>query len=457
MKINKILCFILAFTLFLLTACKGGDVSEINSEESETVSSSVDSSDDFFDGAVDEIPEESLGSNVSVSSGVSKPVSSQNVSSEKPKIDYVNHDFKYLSNFYSKITTKDYVTVTFIGGSVTDGYGASKASEKGWPELVCKSLQAKFGTNVDMRKKSIGGTGSYLGAFKYTTDTAPSVYTQPDLLFIEYAINDHYNYQDEYKNGNDESATAVYNKVVKYSESIVRKAYQMNPEVDIVYLLTFDRSTKDSNYIELKAHMDVAEKYGLMCIKLADGFYKKLSSPSDDVDYIPDGVHPNDEGYAIYADMVIENLYSDFPCTGVAEPKIVEKTLPTAMSDYYKNPTLIYSNQIDLSNSVGWEFTKTKFSWIGTRFGGLVKATEAGSKLTVEFEGNHFGLLINRASDMGKISVSVDGGEAVIVDAYRSSTNPYALPIADGLQDGKHKAEITLIDKTFEIDGLLIN
>ncbi len=415
---------------------------------SKSSSKKQSSDEDFFDGAVGEITEEVESSKLNVSSktsSVSKPVSSESVSSKKEeKIDYVDHTFKYLSNFYSKITTQDYVTVTFIGGSVTDGYGSTNAKEYGWPELVCANLQMKFGTEVEMRKKSIGGTGSYLSAFKYNTDTAPSVYTQPDLLFIEHAINDNY-------------IGVSYDDAVKYSESVVRMAYKYNPEVDIVYVLTFDRKTKAEDYEQLRAHRDVAEKYGLMCIKLADGFYSRLSSPTDDIQYIPDGVHPNDEGYSVYAELVLEKLYSDFPRTGIAEPKIVKKTLPNAMSDYYKNPTLIYSNQIDMSNTSGWEFTKAKFSWVGTRFGGRVKATEKGSKLTLEFEGNHFGLLINRDIGMGKISVSIDGKEPVIVDGYRTSSNPSAVPIADGLSNGKHTAVITLIDKTFEIGGLLLN
>ncbi len=366
----------------------------------------------------------------------------ENIISNQEKIDF-NHNDKYLQNFYSKLRTKDSVAVTFIGGSVTDGLGAT-TKENRWPEIFCKALQEKYKTEIDLRKKSLGGTGSYLGAFKYTTDVAPIVDTQPDLLFIEYPINDKYQ-------------KATYDEVVKYSESIVRMAYKLNPEVDIVYVLTFDRGTKDADYEQLRAHRSVAEKYGLMHIKLADSFYKQLNSPDEAVDYIPDGVHPNDKGYRAYADIVIEAIFSELSSIGDAEPEIVKKVLPEAMSKYYENPHLVYSNDIDLTKSNGWTHREENFSWVGKRFNGYIQANVPDSKLTLRFEGSHFGLLINKAKDMGKISVSVDGEAPVTVDAYRKSSNPSAVLIADGLSSGKHTAEITLIDKEFQIGGLLLN
>ena len=462
MKFSRLMALFLAVAMLFLTSCGQENTDsakdKMDLSTSSNISSTTDENEDFFSDAIGDLPEDDIPSNnASInSSKVSSQSISQNVLSVKENINYIDHEFKYLQNFYSKITTKEYVTVSFIGGSVTDGMGATNAKEYGWPELVCKYLDEKYEASVDIRKKSLGGTGSYLGAFKYVTDTAPSVYTQPDLLFVEFAINDHYIYRDEYKN-NAESQKAVYDRVVKNSESIIKTAYKLNPEVDIIYVLTFDRTTKDDNYIELKAHTDVANKYGLMCIKLADDFYNKLNSRKDDVNYIPDGVHPNNDGYRMYADNIIENIVMDLPRTGVARPNIVSKELPEPMSNYYKNPYLINSNEINMSGSNGWTFNKSAFSWVGTRFGGLVKSETPGSTLTVEFEGNHLGLLINRDKDMGKISVSVDGGTPVIVDAYRSSTNPHALPVAENLSNGKHTAVITLIDKTFEIGGLLVN
>ncbi len=449
MKILRSLSIFLILSLMLLTSCKDANTqsqasdAKDNITSSDTTNSNSMSADDFFDGAVDEIPDTAESKNVS-SSAPSKVTSSEKVSSTKQEeINYINHNFKYLQNFYSKLTTKDSVTVTFIGGSVTDGMGAS-SSDKKWPELFCQTLEQKYKTEIDLRRKSLGGTGSYLGAFKYTTDVAPSEYTQPDLLFIEYALNDNYE-------------KATYDEVVKYSETIVRTAYKLNPEVDIVYVLTFDTGLKDKDYDQLRAHQSVAEKYGLMCIKLADSFYKQLKSSSEDGLYFTDGVHPNDEGYRMYADIVIEAVLSDLPRTGVAEPKIVKKTLPQAMSNYYQNPHLVYSNEIDLTKSSGWEYKKADFSWVAKRFNGYITANTAGSKLTLTFEGSHFGLLINKAKDMGKITVSIDGGAPVTVDGYRSSSNPDAVLIADGLSSGKHTAEITLIDKEFQIGGLLLN
>lgn len=174
----------------------------------------------------------------------------------------VNHSFKYLENTYYKLTVDKYLTVGFLGGSVTDGYGASNQAKKAWPRLVVDKLQSEFSAYVTEERKSIGGTGSALAPFRYEHDLKSA---KPDLLFIEFAINDCYQGYS-------------YDEVVRYSESIVRKAYSLNPYIDIVYVLTCDNGTKDSDYEQLRAHRDVANKYGLLCIKLADGLFAEMKS-----------------------------------------------------------------------------------------------------------------------------------------------------------------------------------
>lgn len=443
--LKGLLCFILSFCFILLIACKKNP-SELSSESSNNVSLE-NSDDDFFGDDFVEFEENADGTQVSTSSDGKKPESSksQTTSKENETVEYVNHNFKYLENSYSKLVAGETLNVTFIGGSITEGMGASSL-DKTWVNIICDKLQTKFGTMIEKNNKALGGTGSYFGAFRYTSEIAPKSDVQPDLLFIEFAINDHHN------------DFATYDAVVKHSESIVRKAYELNPYVDIVYVLTLDLSTKSSNYDALRAHTDVANKYGLLCIKLGDKFYQRLGKDGSDKALMPDGIHPNDAGYKIYADIIEEELFADFPERGIAKATMKKKTLPSALTDYYKNPNMIYADKIDLSNSSGWTYSSGDFSWIGDRYNGCVKASKAGSKFKFDFNGTHLGLLINRGKGgWGKISVVIDGGEPIIIDAYRpNNDNPYALPVAD-LKSGKHSVEITLTDKEFQIGGILIN
>ncbi len=440
-------CIVLILCFILLTACKKDTSKLSNYESSDTNKVSIDNSqDDFFGDEFVEFEDTAGNTQTSTSSDGKKPESSkeQTASKENETMEYVNHNFKYLENSYSKLVAGETLNVTFIGGSITEGMGASSV-DKTWANIICDRLQSKFGTMIAKNNKALGGTGSYFGAFRYTSEVAPKSDVQPDLLFIEFAINDHHN------------DFATYDAVVKHSESIVRKAYEQNPYVDIVYVLTLDLSTKSSNYDALKAHTAVAEKYGLLCIKLGDKFYQRLGKDGNDKALMPDGIHPNDAGYKIYADIIEEAIFADFPESGIAKAQMKKKTLPSAMSDYYKNPNMIYADKVDLSNLSGWTHSGN-FSWIGDRYNGCVTATTVGSKFKFDFNGTHLGLLINRGKGgWGKIEVVIDGGEPVIIDAYRQNNdNPYALPIAD-LKSGKHTVEITLKDKAFQIGGILIN
>lgn len=356
-------------------------------------------------------------------------------------IDYINHSFKYLENSYSLLidATKT-VRVAFVGGSVTDGYGATNGTQNGWPRLVVNELSKKFPASCTELRKSIGGTGSLLAAFLYDTNLAKYA---PDILFIEYAINDYYK---EYS----------YDEVVRYSESIVRKAYASNPYMDIVYVLTFDTATKTENYDQLKAHMDVANKYGLLCIKLSDQVYSHISNTGESInDYLSDHVHPNDKGYKLYGDLINKSIFDNFPENGVAKAKRTKKSLPEPMSNYMENSTLITADKIDTSTSKGWG----RVSEANYYAQSYITAKKPGSKFYFEFEGTDVGLYYLANSKCGKISFKVDDREPMTINAYLIDGKPSYFLVSD-LPEGNHTVEITLLDDkvdNFEIWGLLVN
>lgn len=371
-----------------------------------------------------------------------KPVqseeSSSNASSEK--VTYIDYKFKKLENTYYHLTKDKILKIAFIGGSVTDGTGADNPSTDSWTRKICDKLKAEYGASVIEEKQSIGGTGSYFGAFRYAHDVGR---TNPDLLFVECAINDCYKKDS-------------YDQVVKSSESIVRQAYARNPKIDIVYVLTFDEHRKDADYEQLRAHKDVAKKYGLLCINL-----RELLGPSIEFGaYYSDDVHPNTEGYALYASTIYDELMKYMPRkrAGIAKAKLKERTsFPEPLSDYYKNPTLVPSNEMDLPASTKWEFKSDAFSYIGKKYGGFVSANEDGAKLTINFKGNEFALVYNAAPTMGTVLVSVDGGAPITLDAHRDYSNPAPLKIPVS-GNKEHTVTITLKgDKEFQIAAYTYN
>lgn len=360
------------------------------------------------------------------------------------------HRLKYLNNTYAKLMAGEELNISFTGGSVTEGYGASNAAEKSWGSLISNRLEDTYGVKVNRNNVAIGGTGTYLAAFRYEHDIKPE---NPDLLFIEHTINDKYN-------------NASYDEVVRASETLVLKAYEQNPDVDIIYVLTFDQDTGALDYSQLKAHRDVAEKYGLMYVRLSNHFYSHIAA-SDEAfyDYFKDNVHPEDKGYAAYADFIWKTIQEDFPIEKTAVSVKAHTWDAEPLSMPMINAHMVYSDEIPLDEAVGWEYRNENFSLGGKNYNGRLFASQSGAKFTYTFEGIDFGILYGKGSNIGKISVTIDGGEPVIVDGYLSYNNPKEAQIATFLENGRHTVVIELLDEKnakahgteFEIMALLVN
>ncbi|MBR5308577.1 MAG: hypothetical protein IKU43_07385 [Clostridia bacterium] len=358
-----------------------------------------------------------------------------------------------LANTYLKLTQDKEITIAYIGGSVTDGYGSTNHTTKSWAAHLGNWIEENYpDVALTNKKLSIGGTGSYLASYRYAREVAP---INPDLLFIEYAVND---------KGNG----ATYDQVVKSSESIVRLANNYNPSIDIIYVLTFNTGTKDSDYDQLRAHRDVADYYGYPHIKMADHVYAMLADTGDEFSkYFKDSVHPNDEGYKFYSEVIIELVESELAkAKEQAVTECADKMLPenTLASYVTMNANMIYADEIDLSDSEGWEYQpKTNYSWLGKRYNGRIFANKLGARLTFEFEGTELGLATGIGPNMGIITVTVDDNAPVVIDEYRTSTNPKDRVIAENLLPCKHTVTIEVTGKNansggyeFEIGAILV-
>ena len=361
---------------------------------------------------------------------------------------------KYLDNTYYKLKNDKELTIVYTGGSVTNGDGSTDRNTKSWAGLTTAWFKETY-PDADVKgvKAAIGGTGSYLASFRFEGEIKPH---EPDLLFIEFAINDAYNAQD-------------YDSVVRTSETLVQKAYQLNPNIDIVYVLTFDEPRKIQNYVQLKAHMDVAKKYGLLYIKLSEPFYQMLYRTGTEFsDYFTDAVHPNDEGYQFYASVITEQLGKVLSEAAENPPQALRAvTLPDqtlSKLPLMLNADMIYSDDIKLGTSEGWKHENNSYSWLGMKYNGRIFANTIGSKFTFTFEGTDFGIAYGIGTDMGILSCTVDGGTPVLIDACKTYSNPKEAIVAWNLPQGEHTVVIELIGKNeasggcnFEIGALLIN
>ena len=215
-----------------------------------------------------------------------------------------------LGNVLEKLEAGKTVSIAYFGSSISNSQWCKKNADwlkASYPKAEIKEIKA-----------AIGATGSALGVFRVRDHVLRH---KPDLIFVEFSINDDGRPQKE---------------VCRDVEGIVRQAWKDDPRVDICLVHMFrpgymptlksGKCTKSQS-----AHEVVADHYGIPSInpalrvnelvdagklllsapKGADG--KPQAAPSDMMVYsIGDGVHPVDDGAKVIADAVDESLTAVF-------------------------------------------------------------------------------------------------------------------------------------------------
>lgn len=189
------------------------------------------------------------------------------------------------------------VTVAFIGGSITQGAGAIPINTecyayktfKGFCELTGRGLEE----NVHYVKAGVGGTPSELGMIRYETDVLEDGRVTPDLVVVEFAVNDE----------GDETKGECY-------DSLVRKilAAENRPAV----ILLFAVFANDWNLQERLS--PVGRAYDLPMVStrdtVAEQFYLKPGSGKvvSKNQFFYDSYHPTSVGHTVMADGILHLL-----------------------------------------------------------------------------------------------------------------------------------------------------
>lgn len=182
------------------------------------------------------------------------------------------------------------VTISFIGGSITQGAGAIPISEKSYAFLTYERWKETFGENTKFIKAGVGGTSSEFGMVRFERDVLREGTVNPDLVVIEFAVND----------AGDETGGVCY-------ESLIRKCLSLSK--DTAVLLLFCVFVDDWNLEDRLG--PVGERYDLPMVSIkmgvVDQFYKKpgegrVLSKSQ---FFYDSYHPTNMGHSIMADCIM--------------------------------------------------------------------------------------------------------------------------------------------------------
>lgn len=254
----------------------------------------------------------------------------------KEHSEYINYRNPLLHT-YRKLEAGKTVNVVYFGGSVTNGTGSSNGNSTSWRGLIGNYLSELYPGQVCNYNRAWGGTGSYFGAMRTKRDVSS---VAPDLLFIEFSINDKY-------------CSNTYEQASQQYETIVRQVREEYPNCDIVTLLVTDnqevlKAKSGVLHEEAQAHEDMAEKYNISTLHvgryLSSFIASNWSSDKDDENdpthwgyYMTDVVHPNDRGYRLYANVVEEYLKNTLSPKNNGEDVLYNYEMPNIISESLLN------------------------------------------------------------------------------------------------------------------------
>lgn len=319
------------------------------------------------------------------------------------------------------IQEKETFRIAFLGGSITEGAGASSHANRYSTRTVSALGKRYPEVKFEEVNAGIGGTPSALGMFRLERDVLSK---KPDLLFVEFAVND----------GGDPNCG-------RFMEAIVRESLAYDPKLPIVFLYTFSASMYEGyrqgqDPRSVCIHREIAEYYRIPQINLGPDLAQKIYDYGGNyLNFMKDGAHPSDDGYATYTDTIMANLFQkDFDII------LPEKPLSETV---FQNPRMIFAE--DLVQE-GWCISS--HSLCG-RTPNYVYASAPGTKLHFSFEGCILGTLCGIEKDTGDLSVTVDGKDFGVVStwdeyALRFNRGTYLL-LADNLAPGHHEVVLEIL------------
>lgn len=303
-----------------------------------------------------------------------------------------------LGNVLAKLEAGETVRVAYLGGSIT--------AANGWRVKTTAWLKQKYpDATIEEIHAAIGGTGSDLGVFRLERD---ALRYQPDLLFVEFAVND---------------GGASPDRIWKAMEGIVRQTWAANPKTDICFVYTFrvnyEEPLRQGECPQAASAMELlADHYGIPSVNFAKKIVElesdgKLVFQSDEptegkTHFSTDGVHPLDAGHEIYTE-VLGNAIEQMASNARPVDHQVKLTTPF-VQDHWQAAKMVPITSEMLSGD--WKALAeddTLQRRFGNRMGQIYEATEPGSKLTFRFRGSSAKLYDLLGPDGGQVIISVDG------------------------------------------------
>ena len=197
-----------------------------------------------------------------------------------------------LKRCMKKALSGERVKVGFLGGSITQG-SLSSTPKTCYAYLVYEWWKQRFpGTEIVYINGGIGGTTSQFGVSRVKDHM---LCHQPDFLLIEFAVND----------DNTEFFQETY-------EGLIRTVLGQK---DAPAVLLMNNVRYDNGESAEEIHQEIAKAYALPMVSMKTTIWPEVKSgriPAGEI--TPDGLHPNDAGHSLVAQVItyfLEQVYRE--------------------------------------------------------------------------------------------------------------------------------------------------
>lgn len=313
------------------------------------------------------------------------------------------------------INGREKFNMGFIGGSITEG-----GNNGCFIDLIKEKFTSEYPkTQISCINAGVGGTNSALGLFRLERDLMSK---NPDIVFIEFAVND-------YKIDTTEI----------YIENMIRSVMKRNLPVVLIHtanedmIRTYEKGELPSN---IKKYMQLAEYYDILQINIGYELFKASGMTADDFmrENFLDVCHPTGTGYKGYADLIIKGVENyDFNMNKTDKPYLFKREI--------SNPKLM------LCESFANDLWKLSYNTMYERLPNYIYSFTPGDELVFNFEGSFLGIYYTVEKDSGIIEYCIDDGkwkECSLWDKYALAGfgRAHFLILEEELENGLHAVKI---------------
>jgi lysophospholipase L1-like esterase len=309
------------------------------------------------------------------------------------------------------------MNIAIIGGSITEGAGASEYSNSYVYKLE-EYLKGKY-KDENVKNLGAGSTASNFGLFRLKRDLGDF---KPDVIFIEFAVNDR-----------------IYNSMDSsiYFEGLLRECTKFTEKILIVDLPTgmCDSCTN--------IHKKFAYFYDIPLIDVQDEVWRKIGKRELTWTKISvDNLHPNDRGHELYFEIIKNNLeYVDINNLKVNMDFRV-------LSKYkFNSPVIVAYDSTQIEYYGDWH--EENFD-LNNKFKFGAMTNSIGNGVVFKFKGKHLSMMNLLSEDSGILECKLDE-YTFNIDLYMDSKGYFNTTINSyNLDNGEHTLTMVVNDKKNE-------